>query len=77
MMRAVRLRGGGCVQVTLFDDDPKKREKHQNNDVTYTSSQDSIDKDLRNDIEGVELFITNKNTGACNMPGGSNARGTA
>jgi len=68
---------GDCEKVTLFDDDPKKREKHQNNDVTYTSSQDSIDKDLRNDIEGVELFITNKNTGACNMPGGSNARGTA
>jgi hypothetical protein len=63
---------GDCEKVTLFDDDLNKKEKRQNNDVTYTSSQDKIDKDLRNDIEGVEIFITNKNEGACKMPDASN-----
>ena len=41
---------------------------NQNNHKTYTSSQDKIAKDLRNDISGFKLYIKNKNKGKCNTP---------
>jgi hypothetical protein len=59
---------GQCEKVTLYDYDPKKKKKSQDNDVTYTRSQDKIAKDLRNDISGFKLYIKNKNDGECKDP---------
>merc|ERR1711871_1818404 len=59
---------GQCEKVTLYDYDPKKIKKNQNNHKTYTSSQYKIAKDLRNDISGFKLYIKDKNKGKCNTP---------